>query len=158
MATSSQRQPLALAAGGAAVTTAETARISGGFFETLQVPMRTGRGFTTADFADPAEGARVAIVNATLANRQWPNHDPLGASLWIGQDHRAYEIVGVVGDYSDAPLGRPNPRVYLRLSREMPGLVRLQFVVRAAAPPVPLVQAVRQRLREQGSWCWASAR
>jgi putative ABC transport system permease protein len=157
LAASGQRQALALAAGGAPVMTADAARISGGFFETLQVPMRIGRGFTAADFADPAEGARVAIVNATLANRLWPTRDPLGASLWVGQDHRAYQIIGVVADYSDAPLGRPLARVYLPLPREIPDLRRLQFVVRATGSPVSLVQAARQRVREQGSGYVASS-
>jgi putative ABC transport system permease protein len=68
------------------------------YFQTMEIPLLKGRGFTEQD----KEGAPpVIIVNQTLANKYWPNGDPLGNRIrFYGPLERSpwMEIVGVVQD------------------------------------------------------------
>jgi cell division protein FtsX len=61
-------------ASGSQATRAERGSIGPEFFETLGVPMRAGRGFTSQDSA----ATRTAIVNETLARQLFSTHDPVG--------------------------------------------------------------------------------
>ena len=72
-------------------------RVSTNFFETVGTRVLRGRVFTAAD--TPAS-QHVVVVNATFAQRYFPETSPLGARLGIGGPARAndYEIVGVVED------------------------------------------------------------
>ena len=44
-------------------------------------------------------GTRTAIINEALARRLLPGVDPVGRRIWIEQT--AYDVIGVVGDYSN---------------------------------------------------------
>lgn len=67
-----------------------------GWFETMGIPLRSGRDFESSDRA----GSRpVAIVNETFVRRFLTGGQPLGQSVRLGFDPTTrYEIVGVVGD------------------------------------------------------------
>lgn len=79
-----------------------------GFFETLEIPIRTGRSFIGAD---ESASPRVAIVNETLARRYWRDENPLGRHISL-LSWKNLEVVGVVGD---TRAGRPNARQYADL-------------------------------------------
>jgi putative ABC transport system permease protein len=49
--------------------------VSPEYFTTLGVPVLRGRGFTAAD---RDEGAPVAVIDETMAERFWPGEDPIG--------------------------------------------------------------------------------
>jgi predicted permease len=72
-----------------------------GYFQTMGVPLRAGRDFTEQDAPD-APG--VAIINETLARRQWPSEDPVGKRVTLdvtrdnSQPPRWLTVVGVVKD------------------------------------------------------------
>jgi hypothetical protein len=51
-----------------------SAFVSPGYFETLAIPMIRGRAF---DRRDDAGAPRTVIVNQTMAERYWPNRDPV---------------------------------------------------------------------------------
>jgi predicted permease len=68
------------------------AEVGPGFFETMAIPVRRGRTFGAADFA---QGRRVVVVTEAWARRYFPRADPIGAQ--IGEAPR-HEIVGVVAD------------------------------------------------------------
>jgi putative ABC transport system permease protein len=64
----------------------------------LGIPLREGRGFTTADRHDAAP---VAIINATFARRYFAGRSPVGRRMRLDDGEkipREVEIVGVVGD------------------------------------------------------------
>ncbi|MGH9720704.1 MAG: FtsX-like permease family protein, partial [Bryobacteraceae bacterium] len=63
--------------------------VSANFFETLRIPLVTGRSFTTE------EEARMdtAIVNEAAAQRLWPGENPLGRTLHV---RRPLVVIGVV--------------------------------------------------------------
>jgi len=76
-----------------------------GFFDALDAPVLSGRGFGEADLAD---GVSTAIVNTSFVERRMGGRNAVGQRLrfWEGSgaggelEERWYEIVGVVG-----PLG-----------------------------------------------------
>jgi len=53
-------------------------RIGDGFFEAAGLAVLLGRGFTQQDISN---GARVIVVNETMAKREWPGRNSLGQTL-----------------------------------------------------------------------------
>jgi putative ABC transport system permease protein len=123
------------------------AAVTPGFFETLGVELRQGRGFESWDNRD---GDPVTIVNQSFVERFLAGRDPLGRRIRFGRsasDTVWRTIVGVVPDMmmnrrtrggmmDEAPEG-----VYLPLAqmpRHSPNLL-----IRAAGPPLGLAGTVR---------------
>jgi predicted permease len=73
--------------------------VSPGYFETLHMALLAGRNFTKGD---TSAGARVAIINQTLAGRFFPGLNPIGRTFRVnqisGQSGPPIEIVGLVRD------------------------------------------------------------
>jgi len=68
--------------------------ISSGYFETLEIPMVSGRTFKPTDDANTQY---VAIVNEAMAKQFWPNTDPIGRQFKMGSDPKHWiQVVGVV--------------------------------------------------------------
>src|SRR5205823_7295880 len=80
-----------------------------GYFRTMGIPLLRGRAFTESDREDRP---LVAVVSASLAERYWPNQDPIGAHFSINEPE--ITIVGIVGDVHAASLEAPvRPTVYV---------------------------------------------
>jgi predicted permease len=114
--------------------------IGPGFFETIGMPLIAGRDFT----ADDDSAARpVAIVAEALAAGYFPNRNPLGRHLQVGDS--LVEIVGVAGDI---PYERARAKgeivLYTPLARDQAGIV----MVRAELPAAAMSALARQALRE----------
>ena len=92
--------------GGGALRVAWNAT-SPGYFSTVRTPMMAGRDFAPRD---DETAPKVVIVNQALANRAFPNQNPLGHRLGLAT------IVGVVKDslYSGAR-EQPRPVLYYPL-------------------------------------------
>ncbi len=132
--------------------------VSPGFFETMKIPLLRGRFLTDRD---DAGSARVALINHALAQKFWPEGDPLSERLIVGRDlGPQYEdlprqIVGVVGDIHDEGLdGTPKPAMYIpaaqineRFNREFREELSLTWVVRTQTAPTPLGASIRHALR-----------
>jgi len=87
---------------------AATTSVGPRYFETLGVPLVEGREF---DDRDRAGGARVAIVNETLARHFWPRGGASGHVIEL--DGAPLEIVGVVRDIQHLrPFEHPTPMAY----------------------------------------------
>lgn len=110
-----------------------TVAVDPGFFDALNVPIVSGRGFTPAD---DVPGGRVAIVDEVFVRQVMGDRNPVGrhfsfprgrgpAEAGAGED--AYEIVGVVSRVPrrDGPLDRAAPYVYLPLGATETHPVRL---------------------------------
>jgi len=123
---------------------------SAGYFPAMKIPLLRGRLF---DASDKANGQHVALISQSLAQRYWPNADPIGQRIQFGNmdtDKRLMQIVGVVGDVRDATLERePQPTVYgYSLQRPQWWQVsRLSIVVRSAEDPRTLVPALRSTVQ-----------
>jgi putative ABC transport system permease protein len=76
-------------------------------FETLRVPIVSGRGITVQDRAGTAT---VVVVNEAAVRRFWPGENPIGRRVWFegspvaGSAEAAAEIVGVTADVAYEPL------------------------------------------------------
>ena len=73
--------------------------VSPDYFRVMEIPLLRGRVFSDRDTVRPDGHRDVAIINKRLAERMWPNADPLGKR--INCDHDGVgcgEIIGVVGD------------------------------------------------------------
>jgi predicted permease len=81
----------------AAAPTTDYRVATASYFEAMRIPLLRGRLFT-AD--DRPGGERAILVSDTAARRYWPDADPIGQRIEIGDLHsaRAFRIVGVVGD------------------------------------------------------------
>jgi predicted permease len=119
---------------------------SAGYFSAMAIPLLRGRLF---DASDKPNGQHVALISQSLAQRYWPDANPIGQRIQFGNmdtDKRLMEIVGVVGDVRDATLERePQPTVYgYSLQRPQWWQVsRLSIVVRSEGDPRTMVPSLR---------------
>jgi predicted permease len=113
----------------------------------MHVPLKRGRLFTSSDRL----GARkVVIVNETAARKLWPDADPIGRPVSIGQGgfwtDTAY-VVGVIGDVRFGTLDSlPKPDVFLSFYQSPSG--RMMLYVRTAGDPLSIAPAARRALFE----------
>jgi predicted permease len=87
------------------------ARVSPGYFRTLDLAILQGRDFGAGD----VEGAPpVAVVNRTMAERLWPGASPLGRVFRLGGfgSDRELTVVGVVEDARYRSLFEETPAFY----------------------------------------------
>jgi putative ABC transport system permease protein len=67
--------------------------ITPGYFEAMDIPIVRGRGIEDSD----REGTRdVIVINEVLAERHWPDDEPIGREIMFGET--AKEVVGVAAN------------------------------------------------------------
>ena len=110
------------------------------YLDTLRIPLVSGRSFTEADRAN---SPYVAIINQTMAQRYWPNQDPLGGHFRMGRDpKRSIEVVGVAKNSRVTGVtGDIVPNFYVPVEQHYAsGLTSLQtLVVRVNGNPAATV-------------------
>ena len=113
--------------------------ISPSYLKAMGIPLRRGRYFTERDTQDAPP---VVIINETMAQRMFPNEDPIGKRLSFGRIPDKYEIVGVVGDVKQDGLDKATPlQAYgARLGLTFPAMT---LVVRTAGEPTAMTEAIR---------------
>ena len=118
--------------------------VSRRYFETMNIPILRGRSFAASD---GPHTTRVAIVTKSLADRLWPNEDPIGKTLRDESAAQPQVIVGVVPDtvYTTTLERERPPAYYLLLAQNYESGVALH--VRAAGNPLSLVPAIRDAVR-----------
>jgi putative ABC transport system permease protein len=127
--------------------------VSPGYFEVMGIPILKGRDFTPADRAG---SQLVMIVNQSLADRLWPNQDPIGRRV-IGSapasDNPATTakvVIGVVPDlHFEGPAAPTDLEFYqplAQLDETAWGWTRRTLFVaaRTTADPTSLGPAVRR--------------
>jgi putative ABC transport system permease protein len=124
--------------------------VSAGYFETLGIPLHSGRPFRLAD----DEASRpVVVINETLARRYFPGEDPIGETLTFGVSFgpvgriagAGREIVGVVGDTKNAGIAEPpQPEMYVPLPQSTWRMMTL--VATTSVPPHSLTDDVRRQV------------
>jgi predicted permease len=120
--------------------------VSPGYFETIGVPLIVGRTFTDADLPD---APFVVVVNRSMAERVWPDRDPVGQRLETPSvDWEWFEVVGVVGDTRYYGLGaEPVPEIYV-VDAQVPRTY-MSVVARATGEPAELTGRVRLEILQQ---------
>jgi predicted permease len=120
--------------------------IGEGFFQTLRVPLRSGRFFNAQD----SQGSvPVTIINETMARRFWPGEDALGKRFKLGSAQSAnpwLTVVGVVGDMRRQSMER-HPIAQIFLPHLQSPERRMNLLVRTTGSPAQLAAAVRNEIR-----------
>jgi len=124
---------------------AEFRSVAPNYFATMQIPFIRGRTVGgTSDSTSPVE----AVVNRTLANKYWPDADPVGQQLKLfGPKGPVATIVGVVGDVRQLRLDLP-PREEIFVSDRRFTGQQTSFVIRTDGRPEALARAVTQAIHE----------
>ena len=130
-------------------TIAQDRGVSPGYFETLRVPLVSGRFI---DARDTRDAPLVAVVNEAMVRIHWPDEEPLGKQFrfGLGDMNRLYTVVGVVGDMRQDGLDAPSfPEVYAPLDQlgfigEFNLMWPQELVVRTSGDPAALGPAVRR--------------
>jgi predicted permease len=123
-------------------------RIAGGrYFETMQVPLLSGRFFTEADHGDSAP---VVIIDDYLAQQYWPGQDAVGKRLRTGpisaNSDEWMTVVGVVGRVKQYGL-ETDGRIVIYLPQTQFNSRSMYVTVRAQGDPAALESSVRRELQ-----------
>ena len=123
---------------------ADLRAVTGGYFESLRIPLRRGRVFSASDGPD---SPHVMVVNEALARRYFPGQDPIGRRLTLGVNGFQGVIVGVVGDVKQVALERPaNEEAYVAYE-QAPFWSTGRVVAATAGDPMALAPALREAVR-----------
>ena len=122
------------------------------YFRAAGIPLLKGREFSTTDSKD---APRVVILNQTLAQRLFPDKDPIGQRVaWTGDVLRFIPVsgdwrlvVGVVGDTKDGGLdAQPIPVLFQPFAQEL-SFGDNGLVIRAASDAASLGPAATRIVR-----------
>lgn len=84
--------------------------VSPGYFESLRVPLLSGRDFLDGDGAGEETPA---LVNRAFAQRYWPGEDPVGRRITNDEGAPWLRVIGVVGNVRQHALRLPTrPEIY----------------------------------------------
>lgn len=127
------------------------------YFSVLHIPLESGRLWTQGEVM---RGARLALVNRTLARGFWPQGNALGQQVRVPELKASsplqltvpnadgwMQIIGVVSDVRDDGIGKPvKPAIYVPYSVNM--IMWTQILVRTRGEPLAILRAVRGKVHE----------
>ena len=121
---------------------ADQRHVSPDYFKTMNIPIVQGRGFQATD---DRLGEPVVIINRALANRFWPNENPIDRRVRTsaGFDSASwFRIVGVVEDVRHVSLSRdPVTEMYRPIAQT--AMPIFTMVVRTDGEPAALAATAR---------------
>jgi putative ABC transport system permease protein len=119
--------------------------VSSDYFQTMGIPLLSGRVY---DARDRADGQKVAIVNQVFASRYFAEGDVLGKRVGFGCEEKeglCRTIVGVVGNIRQEGItDAVTPEIYLPFA-QMP-MNGMTLMVRTGADPLSLTRSVRSEV------------
>jgi putative ABC transport system permease protein len=126
----------------------DTRTITPGYLSTMHIPLRRGRDLSAADGPDRPG---VVLISESMAQRFWPNEDPIGRHLTMTFfPDKVREIVGIVGDVKleGMDAAASSATVYLPAAQVSGSSLGewhsspMQLAVRTQSQPSSLVSAV----------------
>jgi predicted permease len=120
------------------------------FFSTYHIPILVGRGFETSD---TASSPLVAVISRGMAQKLYPNSDPLGRSFETGflGDHpriKVYRIIGVAEDAKYDRLQQKPPMVFYNLYRQLESSQEMTYELKTILPPAAILPSIRAAVAE----------
>ncbi|MGA2630732.1 MAG: FtsX-like permease family protein, partial [Terriglobia bacterium] len=130
--------------------------VSPDYFRTMGIPLLSGRELLTGE---SARSALVGVVNRSMAQKYWPDENPIGKTIIAYRavvvstpkgssvDFRPHEleIVGIVGDVRqlglDAP---PDPELFVPYTQWPSN--EMALVLRTASEPFSLIPIVKKEI------------
>jgi hypothetical protein len=114
------------------------------YFETVGIPIVSGRPFTAAETDRTAD---VVVINETLARRLWPDGDALERPLELVNEGRTVRVIGIARDSKYRSISEPpSPHLY----RPTPPTLGLTLLARTSADPRQTLAALQQTLDAVG--------
>ena len=116
------------------------------YFSTMRARFLKGRDFNDRD---TAEAPPVVIINETLAKHEFPNEDPVGKRLTLGdplKNPRWRTIIGVIKDVKQRWAGKPGNEFYLAFAQDPTFYLQfssMTLVVRTDIEASTLTRAVK---------------
>jgi len=127
----------------------EWSTVMPGYFHTARIPLLSGRDFTAHD---NQAAPKVAIINRAMAQRFWPNQDPIGKRFSGDKDHPKWiTVVGVVGDVLQYGLDQTTPAPEAYMPEYQSQYSSMMAVVRTGANPLGQLPALAAAVREVDS-------
>ena len=119
--------------------------VSPNFFDTMEIRMAAGRGFTSQD---TATSPKVALINEAAAKKYFPNENPIGQRYGGSAETTSQtEIVGVVRDVKYASVRDPAPpTLYIPYTQTRASGVTV--AVRAATLPASVTSSIREAVKQ----------
>ena len=117
--------------------------VSPDYFKTMRISLLRGRDFSDAD-TDKTQ--HVAIINQAMAEKFWPNQDPLGRQF-VDQSHSKdpLRVVGVAGNIRYEDFSGPSlPFFYTAMTQDFSPLWTLH--VRTSSSPENILPVVQQEI------------
>ena len=118
--------------------------IAENFFDTMEIPLLLGRGFTPRD---DQTAPKVAVINEAAIRKFFPNENPVGRRFGSSPEtSNQFEIVGVLRDvkYNSVRESAP-PTMYVPyLQTSSKGVA---FEVRTATDPTTVMTSIREAMR-----------
>ncbi len=130
--------------------------VSQEYFPVLRIPLSQGRLWEQPEIV---RGARLAVINQTMARQYWPHGDALGKQVRLPDlkgeppfsqavpDANGWlQIIGIVGDARDDGLRKPvKPAVFVPFTLQMN--MWTQILVRTYAAPLSVLNRVRAEVK-----------
>jgi predicted permease len=127
----------------------DTRTVSADYFTTMQIPQAGGQVFTAED---GPQSLPVVVVNQAMANRYWPNQDPVGKRIKIGnQDSKSpwFAVKGVIKDSAQSALDQGiRPEIYFSMGQMAGRYRRMNLAVRTSVDPKSTLAAIQSAIRE----------
>jgi putative ABC transport system permease protein len=123
---------------------------SPGYFKTLGIPLIRGRLF---DDTDGANTPQVAVISRDVADKAFPNEDPIGKRINTANmdgDDTWITIVGVVADVrEDGPESDSGGAIYTHYMQRGGGggIAAFTWVLHTTIEPTSLIPTIRQAVR-----------
>jgi predicted permease len=111
------------------------------FFKTMGIPILNGRQF---DDRDTSTSTAVAVINRSLAQKQYPGKNPVGSSFRMKEGGSAIQIIGVCADSKYAWIREDDPPAFFVLYTQQKDVGGgMTFEVRTKSNPRDFVPAIR---------------
>ena len=124
----------------------QTNAVGADFFQTLGIPILQGRAFNRND---SPTSPKVAVVNRTLAEKFFPNENPIGKTFEADAEdvEGPIQIVGIAADtrYADLRTDTP-PTFYVPYVQRVIGPSRMMVEIRPFASPGSVLLDARSAL------------
>jgi len=132
--------------------------VAGHYFQAFRIPVLRGRCFIETDTGNSAP---VVIINQHMAKHYWPNQDPIGQVITIGEGlgpqfaDPPRQVVGVVGTVKEAGVANgeigvmyiPEAQVPQGMTELARQLIPLAWAVRGHGDPMALRAAVERQIQ-----------
>jgi putative ABC transport system permease protein len=122
--------------------------VSPGYYSTMGIPVLRGRDVS---WRDTLETVPVIVINEAMAQKYWPNQDPVGKRIKEGRPDETMPwltVVGVVANFHDFEVARPPaPTIFFPISQVSTGSALLRdWVVRTNGNPLAVASGVRDAI------------